>query len=319
MKKIKYYWNKKSKISLFLKMCVFLLIVIFFDLVIGKVMAHFYFKQISGWEYFTRYAIEETKADLLIFGASRAQKQHIPAIFEDSTNIDSYNVGKDDVSILYSYALLKSVLKRYTPKVIILDFENKGFVQSAVSYEVLSCLLPFYKTHPELKETIEMRSPFEKYKLLSSIYPYNSLIIKIIAGNTTFYTKGKKEDKGYVPLDGKLNRSPYVVNLSTPNFEIDSVKVEQYQLFINDCKKRNIKLFIVRSPYYFKTIGLDSSISLAKTIAAKNNIDFLDYSTNELFLKSPQLFNDTIHVNTTGATIFSAMLASDIKKRLANK
>ena len=319
MKKIKDYWIDKTKISLFLKTIAFLFLLVTSDWLVGKVLAHFYVKQISGWDYLTRYAIEDTKADLLIFGASRAQKQHIPNLLEDSLNISAYNVGKDDMSILYFHALLNSILKRYTPKMIILDIENKGFVKTDVSYEVLACLLPFYKTHPELRETIEMRGPLEKYKLLSSIYPYNSLLIKILVGNTNLYKKGNKEDKGYIGLDGKLDKLPYFVNLSTPNIKIDSIKIAKYQLFIDDCKKRNIKLFIVCPPYFYKQTGPDSSMQLAKQIAAKNNIDFIDYSQNERFLKNPQLFNDTIHVNTTGATIFSNMLASDIKKRLTNK
>jgi lysophospholipase L1-like esterase len=132
------------------------------------------------------------------------------------------------------------------------------------------------------------------------------------------HDNGGKANQGYVPLTNVLNQPIHSVDVSGP-YEMDSLKISMFQLMIDDCKKRNIKLFIVFSPYYINQIGTDTSFKLGKAIAAKNNIDFIDYSKNELFLKSPQLFNDTIHVNTTGATIFSKMLASDIKKRLASK
>ena len=39
----------------------------------------------------------------------------------------------------------------------------------------------------------------------------------------------------------------------------------------------------------------------------------------DVFLNSPQLFNDTIHVNTKGAAIFSKMVAHDIKEMISEK
>src|SRR6187399_2535876 len=119
---------------LLLKLAFFLLIVFFSDLVVGKLFKYFYFKQSSGWEYRTKYSIEDTKADILIFGASRAQQQYNPVYFEERLNQTCYNVGRDGEPIFYFYAVLKGVLKRYTPKTIILDVENKVFTSSQSSY-----------------------------------------------------------------------------------------------------------------------------------------------------------------------------------------
>jgi hypothetical protein len=318
MKKLKAIWNKKNTGALIVKFLAFTILVAMVDFVTGNILSHFYSKQISGWEYPTKYSIEDTREDLLIFGASRAQEQYKPICFEDSLKISAYNVGKTGMSIPYHYGVFKCILKRYTPKIIILDFENQQFLKADKNYETLSCLLPFYKGHPELQPLLQLRGPFEKYKMISAAYPYNSLLFKIIIGNTRLKNNESLNDKGYIALTRQMDQPLHTVNFSTP-YEIDSIKVTMYKYMIEECKKRNIKLFVVCSPYYINQVGTDVSMEMGKSIAAKNNIDFIDYSKKELFLKSPQLFDDTVHVNTIGATTFSNMLASDIKKRLAIK
>ena len=315
---IKNTWNNKSKAAIAVKMLVFLILFFLMDFTIGKTFSYFYSKQISGWEYPVKYAIEDSKEELIIFGASRAQQQYKSLCFQDTLHLTCYNTGKDGMPILYQYGIMQSILKRHTPKMIIIDFENKEFIKDVYSYEALSSLLPFYKTHPELQPLLQLRSPYEKYKLLSYVYPYNSLIFKVIIGNTLLHDNGGKENQGYVPLTNIHNQPINSVNVAAL-YEIDTVKVSMFKSMIDDCKKRNIKLFIVFSPYYINQIGTDISFALGKEIAAKNNIDFIDYSKNELFLKSPYLFNDTVHLNTTGATLFSNMLASDIKKILTKQ
>jgi hypothetical protein len=44
-------------------------------------------------------------------------------------------------------------------------------------------------------------------------------------------------------------------------------------------------------------------------------VPFLDYSFDTAFIK-PEYFYDNVHLNDLGAHIFSAKLASDIKKDL---
>ena len=293
----------------------FFALVILADYSIGKVLNYFYFRQTSGWDYGTKYSIEDTKADVLIFGASRAQQQYNPEFIEDSLHLTCYNVGRDGMPFFYHYAVLQGVLKRYSPKIILLDCEYGVLKKSESSYERISCLLPFYKGHPEMRSIIELRSPFEKYKLLSQIYPYNSLMFKIAAGNLASGKKKNETIKGYMPLTRSLDEPIKTIDY-TKSYELDTLKINMLQSFIDDCKKRDIKLFILCSPYYINPVGTDYSIKIVKEKAAANNIDFLDYSTEKIFLSNSKLFDDTVHVNTTGSKIFSSMLAVDLKKKI---
>lgn len=303
--------NKKGYLYLGLKLVAFIFILFIADWAIGGIFNHFYFKQSSGWEYRTKYSIEDTKADILIFGASRAQQQYNPVFFEERLHQSCYNVGRDGEPVFYYYGVLKGILSRYKPKMIILDVENGIFMDSQSSYDRISVLLPFYKSHPEMQKLIEMRSPYEKFKLLSKIYPYNSLLFKIAIGNTEFNKNRNEDIKGYVPLTGALNEPIRTVDFSK-QYTIDSNKVNLYRSFLDECKKANIKLYLVCSPYYIHAVGADTSMLLAKEIAASQNIDFLDFSKDEHFLKNPSFFDDTVHVNSGGAKIFSNKLIDSI-------
>jgi hypothetical protein len=302
---------KKGYQYLLLKLAAFLIIVFILDFIIGGLFNHFYFKQSSGWEYRTKYSIEDTRADILIFGASRAQQQYNPVFFEDRLRQTCYNVGRDGEPVFYYYAVLKGILKRYEPKMIILDIENEVFKESQHSYDRIAVLLPFYKNHPEMRSIIELRGPYEKFKLQSRVYPYNSLLFKIAMGNTKLSKKRNEDIKGYLPLTRALDEPIRMVDISK-KYDIDSNKVNCYKSFIQDCKKANVKLYIVCSPYFIQSTGTDRSMALAKEIARENRIDFVDFSKDEVFLNDSRLFDDTVHVNVAGAKIFSNKLIDTI-------
>jgi hypothetical protein len=311
IKTFKIIINKKGYPYLFIKLLVFFTIVYIFDFSIGLGLKKLFFKQTSGLEYGTIYSIEETKADILIFGASRAQQQYNPTYFEERMHQTCYNVGREGESIFYNYAILKGVLKRYTPKIIIVDVENGMFMNKQSSYDRLSVLLPFYKKHPEIRSVIELKSPYEKFKLSSKIYPYNSLIFKMLIGNTEFNKKRKEDIKGYTPLIRALNEPIRKADLSK-KYPIDKNKIHYFKLFINDCIKKDIKLYFVCSPYFIDAIGSDSSMVIAKTIVKEHNFDFIDFAKDEYFLKDSKLFDDTVHVNINGSKIFTSKLVDSI-------
>lgn len=299
---------KKGYQYLIFKIAAFLLLAFVTDFIFGGILRSFYYKQTSGWEFRTRYSIESTNADILIFGASRAQQQYNPLYFEDRLQQTCYNVGRDGEPLFYYYALLKGILKRYVPKTIILDIENGVFKKSQDSYDRMAILLPFYRNHPEMRSIIELRSPFEKLKLQSQIYPYNSMLFKIAMGNTEMNKKRNLDVKGYVELTNVLDEPIRTVNLFKNKYAIDSNKINFYRAFIQDCKQAHVKLYIVCSPYFMHSVGTDTSMTIAKQIAGENNIDFVDFSKDEIFLHNSKLFDDTVHVNVAGSKIFSNKL-----------
>ena len=292
----------------FLKLGIFTIILFIADFLVGNIFRAFYLKQKSGWEYRTKYAIEDTKADILIFGSSRAQQQYNPVYFEDRLKASCYNVGRDGQVILYQYPVLQAILKRYTPKAIILECDNRMFIETKDAYERLSCLLPFYEKHPEIRAALKLKNSNEQIKLLSHMYPYNSTFFKIVQG---IFKKEDEDIKGYVALKGVLIEEIRKVDLGK-SYKLDTNRIAFYRSFIALCSKAGVKLVITASPYFSKESGNDTSLTIAKKIAYENNIPFYDLSKGHLLLSKSNLFDDTAHVNQTGAKILSNIVIDSI-------
>ena len=291
------------------KLSIIVAIIVLLDFVVGSVLKAFYFRQTSGLEYRTTYSIDRTRADLLIFGSSTAAHDYIPTVFERDFNMSAYNVGRGGTSVFYDYAILRAVLKRYKPKMIILDFDNREFSETQESYDRLACLLPYYKMHPEIDSIVDLKSPYEKYKLLSNIYPFNSLLFTISANNSEANRREEQDINGYVPLTNVWN-DPLQDDHSFLDDPIDSNKVMVYESFIRDCIHAKVKLYIFCSPLFTKPDYVNNTIQLGKSIAEKYRVKFVDFSTDPAILNRPCLFADIAHLNKNGALVYSNQVSA---------
>ena len=305
--------KKNSYLFFIYKLVIFLAIVFILDFGIGNLLRYYYFRQESGEQYRTTFAIDSVNADVLIFGSSRANHHYHPEIFESLLNMNFYNTGRDGSTLFYHYALLRGILNRYSPKIIILDLNRATFRKEQASYDRLSSLLPYYRRHNEIRPVLEMKSRFEKIKLISSIYPFNSMILTIAAGNMEFNKNRRSDNKGYVPVYRILNEEMVIENDSI-EYPIDKNTITAFEYFIRDCLNARVKLIIVCSPYYIKYLFSDYSSSVAKEISDKAGVCFIDFSQDPDFLCCPDLFADKSHLNDKGARLFSEMLIKKIVK-----
>lgn len=301
---------EKMQLSFLYKIIIFLIIIGIIDFGVGSLLRYFYFKQYSGYLARTNYSINETTADVLIFGASTANHQYYPDVFEKRLNLSYYNVGRDGTSILYHYTLLNAILKRYTPKIIMLDIRRELAIKPD-GYDRLSMLLPYYDTHPEMDEIIELRSPYENFKMISKVYPYNSLLFAILAGNSEHFKDRNKDNKGYLPLSRVWDEPIETITNPILN-ELDTIKIKKFESFIQTCIDAKIRLYIVISPNFFKMEYIDVADKKAIEIAHNYNVKLLDYSQDSLFLANSKYFADVHHLNNNGATVFSNIIADRI-------
>lgn len=307
--------NQKKKTPFVLKLVVFFAFLFLLDFSIGSILKYLYYKQESGLLYRTTYSIDSTKADVLVFGASRANHHYYPGIFEQRMNLSYYNVGRDGNAIFYHYAILKAVLKRHRPKIVILDFCHKDFMQSTESYDRISALLPYYESHPEIRSIIPLKGPYETFKLASRIYPYNSMIFTIAIGNMGFNRNrdNNNDVKGYVPLT-KIWSKPIVTDTAQKNYLLDSNKINIYQAFIKECNDNDVKLYIMFSPYFINYKYEDPSVIVAKKIAAQYNTTCYDFSNLPPFSNNASLFTDESHLNDVGARVYSNLVIDRMTK-----
>ena len=298
--------------KLIIKLALVTFTVFVLDYAIGKTLRFFYFKETSGSHYLTTNALENTRAEIVVFGSSRANHHYVPKIFEDSLKMTYYNTGKDGLGIFYQLAVLKSILKRYTPKLIILDYSG-GFDKKVDSYDKLNTLLPYYKTHKEIDKIIELKSPFEKVKLISEIYPFNSMISTIVVRSLTLNKEKDPDIQGYIALQGKWNKK-MDFNTYVP-YEVDTNKLNSYREFITTAKKTSAKVIVIISPI-FQDFDKYQEIEICKNICTLENIPFWDYSRHTSFHDKSYLFDDVSHLNNDGAIIFSKLVSNKIKCEL---
>lgn len=305
--------DKKLVSKFLLKSLLFLVILFFLDYLIGGILRELYFKQDSGYLYRTTYAMDSTKADILIFGSSTANHHYYPDAFEKRLKMICYNTGRDGNSIFFNYAVLESVLKRYHPKIIILDFNLGEFKKESGKYDRISSLLPYCKKHPKLNSIAELKSPYEKYKMLSKVYPFNSLIFSILIGNLDYNKKRKymDDDQGYVALT-KIWNHKIATDTTSKTYLPDTNSIKIFKDFISSCIASKVKLYIVISPGFLNYTKKEPSIEIAHNIANKFSIPFFDFSRDTFFWDNPNLFSNENHLNDAGARIFSDKVIDSI-------
>ncbi len=285
------------------------------DFLVGKTLKYFYFQTSSGLLQRTTFSIEKTEADILVFGTSRANHHYDAKLIEEETGLSTYNTGRDGNFIFYQTAVLKSILNRYTPDQIILDFTGSfEFIQE--DYDRLSSLLPYYDSHPEIHDIIVLKSRFEKYKLASEIYPYNSMLTNIAIGNLEL-NKNRSVNKGsyngFIPLEGIWENEIDSIQTES-HYEIDKNKQEVFEAFIQIILDKEIPLVVVYSPVYYLYRN-DYSVDICKEICEKYGIKFIDYSKDSDFLNEKNLFQDRHHLNSKGAKLLTKKVLEAIKSQ----
>src|SRR5450432_2090007 len=285
------------------KLLLLFLIVFVLDFAIGQVMRYYFYKQECGRQYRAIYALDKTKADVLIFGSSTAYHHYKPPIIAARLKETCYNVGSPGQGVLFDYALLKSVLKRYTPRLIILDVNLREFKYSKDSYDKLSFLLPFYKEHEEIRPIVDLKSSLEKYKLWSSIYAFNSSFLIIAGGNSSYYKKRYTDVDGYKPLTRVWDKP--MEDWDLYEYQFDTVKINIFKVFVDDCRKAGTRLLIVCSPKYIIFHEKEVSIAMIEKIARDKKVDYLDFVNDTTFTNHREYFDDAGHLNTQGSEFFT--------------
>jgi hypothetical protein len=288
----------------------FIALIFVFDWALGNVLRHFYFMTKSGDQYHLNYSLDSTKAEIIILGSSRAHNHYVSEIIEDSLKLTCFNTGMDGIYIQHSYAICRSIIKRYTPRIVLMEIIPGELFVNTVVYDRLRNLLPYYKENKEIRSVVNLKNRFIRLKLNSKIYPFNSSLLEI--GYGILKTEDINELKGYKPLFSNLPDTTITHSVEYDD-EIDNNTLVVLHALASDCDARHIKLIFIQSPRYTK-VSQEKSISIINELTKKYDVEFWNYVNDTNFLK-PEYFKDTYHMNDFGAHEFSKVIASTIKKR----
>ena len=294
-----------------------LLLAFLLDALTGFLIRRLFEKQTSGTLYETTFALDNANSDIVILGSSRAKFHFVPDVFEKELKMSCYNCGRNGSSILYHYAVFKSIVSRYKPKMIILETGPDDLVYSKEDYDGLKVLFPYYSYHPEIRKVIELQGKYTKLKLCSSLFRYNPRILEIVLNSQDWYKKrylNKRVYKGYTPIFTRMKVKNLLPEWGVGN-PVDLEKVKFIESMIQYCKSYHINFFLVGSPMFIKS-GKSPASGVLSRMVKQYGIEYWDYSNDAAFVDDPACFADPIHMNNRGAMKLSQLITNRIKDKI---
>jgi hypothetical protein len=188
-------------------------------------------------------------------------------------------------------------------------------VKSKACYDRLAFLLPYYEGHPEIRPVLLLRSRFERLKLLSRVYPFNSSLFTIAVGNLESNRRRRPDDRGYIPLDRRWG-GPLGPEETPRDAEIDTVLVRHFEWFVSMAEGSGVRLFVVVSPSYYEREEESTTIRAARETCERRGVPFWNMKAEPYFLERPDLFQDPYHLNHDGAEEFSRRVAERMRGAL---
>ena len=254
------------------------------------------------------FVVNQTQQDVLIFGSSKALHHYDPQIIADILQMSCYNCGEDGTGILSQKPRIDIILERYKPKIIIYDIIANFDLLDCDNTSFLKILRPFCSS-PTVLETMSIIDTNERYKSLSNFYKYNSSFIEILHQHLLRSTTNAAQFN-YSPLLGVMD---YDVpeQFYDEGHKYDNLKIEYLSKLADACKKRNVKLIIVASPWY--KMRKSSILAPVENMCKQKGVVFLNHLFDNEYITNKSLFKDAAHLNKQGAEKWSTQIGSEIK------
>jgi hypothetical protein len=168
--------------------------------------------------------------------------------------------------------------------------------------------------HPEeIGKAIEHNSRFERYKVISRLYRYNSTWIHMLR----YLADPQMDYAGYLPLTGTLKKIPQPDKPGVRKktiIETDPFLFSVFKGMISTAKKLDILIVAVISPQFNPDTTMNPSMKQMTDYLQMEKIIVLNHSQDTTFAGKTELFYDASHLNSQGAEIFSGVVASEIRR-----
>lgn len=274
-----------------------------------------YYDEMEVWN-----DIYDSKAscDIAIYGSSRALVHFDPTIISDSLGKSTYNFGIDGQQFWLQYLRHKELIKfNKKPKLIIQSLDITSMTKPKGLYN-LEQFLPYMLYNTDIYKFTSSYVGYNKYEYYIPLIRYagmGNVLINIFRNKNS----EKFRKKGYRGMDLKWNSDLDNEKKKIKKFEaiLDKPSVELFETFIRECATSGIKLVFVYTPEYIEGQKFEANrstiIKLYNNYAKKYNITLLDYSSDSICYNN-QFFYNSMHLNKTGAELFSEKLAHDLKQ-----
>ncbi len=303
---------------------VFLLLVF----IISSIITYPYFHS-ETYHYQDGYVRDEMAGDidLIICGASQAQRGISPTILDKNLDVNSYNIGSPLMTFMGRYYILKKEIERNPVDTVVIElcYDTLARDRNDVSPEGEFYLLGRFTSARERWEYFFKSANFDEYAEF-----YHDTLKRGLKSWKTFEekkigTSDKYTSKGFEPLETYAIEMPAKENYHKENIitEFSDENLEYLNKIFQLCQENNIKVIVIATPLSNAAImsydELDYIHNAYKEICEDWDCEYYNFS---LYKGKSELFNDKNaffdrnHLSYNGATTFSNLLSEIIEKSL---
>lgn len=273
----------------------------------------------------------EGSIDVICFGTSEIYAAYDPIVTYYEAGITGYNFAISWRSAVTVYYQLLYALKYQTPSVVLCDFSSLYDNQLPGEVErlyrkVVDCM-PDRTVKNQLINTICELDPSQSY--LSWKYPllrYHSMWSELTEENFMedyiydeeypLYAKGALLSTDY--YDGDVFEiSPDLWGYSEAETNFSNISVKYYDMFIEECQNRGIKVVAVLPPKLNAASQYASRWEAMKEYFDSRDVSYLNYNTYDQVIRLNVTleadYYDSAHLNIYGSIKFSKILAQDLR------
>lgn len=290
-----------------IRICCILVLLLAADRIVGYLLQRGY--QSTTWGAIGRKntIINKVNSDVLILGSSRALHHYVPSIISDSLHMSCFNCGQGGQGIIYHYTLLRAITQRYMPKMIIYEMTYDYDVAPSDNARFLGEVRTIGE-HGCRDSVLRAVGHYEAIKMLSSIYPYNSLLLHILGDN--MQRKNLLAYNGMIPMKGELAADDNYVPAYKNTTLTDSVKIGFLEKMLREYSKLT-RLVVVVSPVY--GANRPAKYQQVQRLCQRYGVAYINNSGDIRFTHSPALWSDHAHLNSSGAALYTQTVCSKLR------
>lgn len=270
----------------------------------------------------------KVNAQIVITGSSRALAHYDPRTIMAETGKSAFNLGRNGSQTDMQVAFLKAYLAHNRkPEVVIQNLDAFSFVTTREVYDPVE-----YTPYLYDRNLYDALWGIDHQIWKSRDIPLYGYIVEDmnytwIQGLKGFLGHSPRQDYffGFNPRSKQWSEDFERYKADRPDgvsWDIEPAGVRDIEDLIHLCKQNDIQLIFVYSPEYSEmqqmTRNRKEIFELFQQLSEKYGVPFWDYS-NWRYAGDRQYFQNSQHLNATGAAVFSKDIADQLKSYLAQR
>ena len=269
--------------------------------------------------------LDQYPSEMIILGSSTTARGLNPTLFHSTLNINAYSFAKDGTGIFYALSVLRNLPSDAPIEYVILGIDPASFASGFASknFKQIQRLLPYAGQDNLLRYYLEETIHFLDLKLQSKTYPYIAVTKSIIKD----YLRGDStENRGFQPLKGVMDVKPTQhkgsqQTIAAP-YPIAPEALDALKAIRTEIESRDLKLILITVPLYNKLLRSTTSENaeimsqIRLQLGGRNLCDLSGFLSGEILdlTSDSDFFFDGAHLNDAGSSLFSALVAEEIRQ-----